>query len=77
MCGGERNVRVCSRHADAYPLVLVPLLNAEIDQEGPLSALIIERGSLDVVKQSLLDQGFTDLRVEFPAPPGEALAIAL
>ena len=56
--------------------VLVPLLNAEIDQEGPLSSLIIDRGTFEDVKRRLKDSGL-GTRLEFPAPPGEALSIAL
>ena len=58
------------------PKVLVPLLNAEIDQEGPLCGLILERGSFDDVKRQLAASGL-DTRLEFPAPPGESLSIAL
>ena len=54
----------------------MPLLNAEIDQEGPLSALILERGTFDDVKRQLAVSGL-DTRLEFPAPPGESLSIAL
>ncbi len=57
--------------------VLVPLLNAEIDQEGPLSSLVIERGSYDEVRRQIKAEGMAGMRLEFPAPPGEALAIAL
>ncbi len=32
------------------PSVVVPLANAEIDQSGPLSSFIIERGSVDDAK---------------------------
>lgn len=58
------------------PRVLVPLLNAEIDQEGPLGALLIERGSLDGLQERLQAEGIS-VRVDMPAPPGESLAIAL
>ena len=58
------------------PTVLVPLLNAEIDQEGPLSGLIVERGSYEQVKGQLVASGL-GVRMEFPAPPGESLSIAL
>jgi hypothetical protein len=56
--------------------VLVPLLNAEIDQEGPLSSIVVDRGDYEeVTKQITSSQPGT--RVEFPASPGEALAVAL
>jgi hypothetical protein len=58
------------------PKVVVPLLNAEIDQEGPLSQLLIERGSTQGLQAQLAAAGIA-ARVDFPAPPGESLAIAL
>ena len=58
------------------PKVLVPLLNAEIDQEGPLSGLILERGSYEDAKAKMAASRI-DARFEFPAPPGESLSIAL
>jgi len=60
------------------PKVLVPLLNAEIDQEGPLSQLVINRGSFEDAKKQVAASGDgSAIRVEFPAPPGELLSIAL
>lgn len=60
------------------PKVLVPLLNAEIDQEGPLKELILEKGSFEEVKAKLAATGSgVSTRFEFPAPPGESLSIAL
>lgn len=59
------------------PQVLVPLLNSEIDHTGPLGAVIQDRGSYDDVRSRLAAAGLGDVRVEFPAPPGEAMAIAL
>lgn len=58
------------------PRVLVPLLNSEIDSEGPLSEVVYDRGSIDQVKQQLKDSKLAT-RLELPAPPGESLAIAL
>ena len=58
------------------PKVLVPLLNAEIDQEGPLAGLIVERGTYDDVARQMKASKL-DTRLEFPAPPGESLSIAL
>lgn len=57
--------------------MLVPLLNAEIDHTGPLAALIQDRGGYDKLKADLAAGGVTGLRIEYPAPPGEQLAIAL
>jgi len=57
--------------------VLVPLLNAEIDHTGPLAALIQDRGGLDKLKADLKAAGVSVPRIEYPAPPGEQMAIAL
>jgi hypothetical protein len=59
------------------PKVVVPLLNAEIDQEGLLSQLLIERGRGAEGLQAQLAAAGIRVRVDLPAPPGEALAIAL
>ncbi len=56
------------------PTVLVPLMNSEIDQEGPLAGIVVERGSYKETKRLLAD---LPTRLEFPAPPGEAVAVAL
>ena len=57
--------------------VLVPLLNAEIDQQGPLAQLIEERGpSYDDIRAGFRKEGLPT-RLEMPAPAGEALALAL
>uniref|UniRef100_A0A7R9VFK0 Metallo-beta-lactamase domain-containing protein n=1 Tax=Chlamydomonas euryale TaxID=1486919 RepID=A0A7R9VFK0_9CHLO len=58
------------------PKVLVPLLNAQIDAEGPLSPAVFQRGDVAAVRQQLADAGLST-RLEMPAPPGETLAIAL
>ncbi|KAG1669006.1 hypothetical protein FOA52_000599 [Chlamydomonas sp. UWO 241] len=58
------------------PKVLVPLLNHEIDQEGPLAPAVFNRGNVDSVRQQIKDCGLAT-RVELPAPPGESMAIAL
>ncbi len=58
------------------PKVVVPLMNAEIDQEGPLSQLLIERGETQGLEEQLRSAGM-QVRVDFPAPAGESMAIAL
>ncbi|GAX77995.1 hypothetical protein CEUSTIGMA_g5437.t1 [Chlamydomonas eustigma] len=58
------------------PKVLVPLLNAEIDQEGPLSSIVVDRGDYQAVTKQITSAQ-PETRVEFPAPPGEAFAVAL
>lgn len=60
------------------PKVLIPLLNSDIDHEGPLTALIqADSGTIEGVTAKLRDAGLESVRVEFPAPPGEAMALAL
>lgn len=59
------------------PKVLVPLLNSEIDHTGPLGAFIQDRGSYDDLRAVLDRAALDDVRIEFPALPGEAMAIAL
>jgi hypothetical protein len=51
-------------------------LNAEIDSSGPLSLLMIERGSKDDVKRQLRELGL-ETRVEMPSLPGESFSIPL
>jgi hypothetical protein len=60
------------------PKVLVPLLNADLDQEGQLTPLMSVAGSSaqDKVEAMLRAQG-VKVKVDYPAPPGESLAIAL
>lgn len=57
--------------------MLVPLLNAELDQEGGLTALMSTRGDLGKVRDVLAAAGLGDVDVDMPAPPGEACAIPL
>jgi hypothetical protein len=59
------------------PSVLVPLLNADLDQEGGLTALMSTRGDLAALRDTLAAAGLSDVDVDMPAPPGEAFAIAL
>lgn len=61
------------------PKVLVPLLNADLDQEGQLTPLMSVRGSsaADIVRKQLKAAGLSDVRLEYPAPAGESLALAL
>ncbi|GFR40167.1 hypothetical protein Agub_g724 [Astrephomene gubernaculifera] len=58
------------------PKVLLPLLNHELDASGPLAALLRQRGDERAVQEVLRREGLAT-RVEYPAPPGEALALAL
>lgn len=59
------------------PAVLVPLLNAELDEEGGLTALMSRRGDVKSLKGALAAAGLGSVDVDMPAPPGEAFAIAL
>lgn len=59
------------------PRVLIPLLNNEIEQEGDLTKYLTESGAgPDELRAALAERRILT-RVEMPAPPGEALAIAL
>ncbi|GLC34554.1 hypothetical protein PLESTB_001248800 [Pleodorina starrii] len=59
------------------PKVLLPLLNHEMDASGPLTSIMWQRGDERTVAELLRREGLGDTRVEYPAPPGEALALAL
>lgn len=61
------------------PKVLVPLLNADLDQEGLITPLMSVRGSsaADALRRQLAAAGLGDIRLEYPAPPGESLSLAL
>lgn len=61
------------------PKVLVPLLNADLDQEGGLVPLMSTAGSSrqEDVEALLGAAGLGGVKVDYPAPPGESLAIAL
>lgn len=59
------------------PAVLVPLLNAELDEEGSLVSLMSKRGDIQALRDTLAKAGLGDVDVDMPAPPGEAFAIAL
>lgn len=58
------------------PKVLVPLLNTDINTDGALTSLLSYRGQWEGLKEELEQQGIL-VRVDLPAVPGEALAIAL
>ncbi|KXZ43246.1 hypothetical protein GPECTOR_96g712 [Gonium pectorale] len=71
---GDRNlVQLCRQ---LRPKVLLPLMNHEMEASGPLTSVVWQRGDPAVVSELLRREGL-DTRVEFPAPPGEALALAL
>lgn len=57
----------------------MPLLNADLDQEGKLTSLMSVRGSsaADTLRAQLKAAGLSAVRLEYPAPAGESLALAL
>ncbi|GLI64083.1 hypothetical protein VaNZ11_007252 [Volvox africanus] len=59
------------------PKVLLPLMNHEMDVSGPLTSIMWQKGNERGVAELLRREGLADIRVEYPAPPGEALALAL
>jgi len=61
------------------PKVLVPLLNADLDQEGQLTSMMSVRGSsaAEDLRQALARAGLSGTKLEYPAPAGESLALAL
>ncbi|CAL8463808.1 g3342 [Coccomyxa elongata] len=50
------------------PSVLLPLVNAEFDSEGPLSKLISEKGSVQELEPQLPQEGLGNVRVLVPEP---------
>ncbi len=50
------------------PSVLLPLVNAEFDSEGPLSKLISEKGSVQELEPQLPREGLGNVRVLVPEP---------
>lgn len=57
--------------------MLVPLLNAELNEAGSLTQFMSKRGSIEQLRDTLAAAGLGDVDVDMPAPPGEAFAIAL
>jgi hypothetical protein len=52
------------------PAIVIPLMNAEIDQEGALSGLIQEVGSLELARRALRDADIqAEVRLAQPAQP--------
>ncbi len=74
---GMAKTHVCVCVCVCVCQVLIPLKNSDIEHQGPLTAIMQMRGEFEGVYQMLEKDGLGDIRVEFPAPPGEALAIAL
>ena len=59
------------------PSVVIPLINAEFKQSGPLSMLIHAEGRPEDLQYQLQQQGMQRIRVQMPASPGEAIDIAV
>lgn len=58
------------------PQVLVPLLNGDIDQTGPLAALIAEQGSVSAANKQIKDAGLRT-KLVLPATPLQPLVLPL
>lgn len=58
------------------PKVLLPLVNAEFESEGPLSKLISEKGSVQSVQPVLQREGLGYIRIVVPEA-GKPVDIAL
>lgn len=62
------------------PKVLIPLLNAgTLEESGQLTPIMSVKGSsaAAVLRQRLAEAGLAGTKLEYPAPPGESLAVAL
>ncbi|EFN51973.1 hypothetical protein CHLNCDRAFT_139469 [Chlorella variabilis] len=59
------------------PKVFVPLMNAEIDQAGPLAELLVEEGSVEELQRQLAAQpDLAAVRVALPTP-AQPMAVVL
>lgn len=59
------------------PGVVIPLINAQFHQSGPLSKLIHAEGSPEDLQGQLQQHGLGNVKVRMPADPGKAFHIAL
>ena len=59
------------------PSIVIPLINAQFHQSGPLSKLIHAEGSPDDLEEQLRQHGMKNVSVRMPAAPGKALSMAL
>ncbi len=59
------------------PSVVIPLINAQFNQSGPLSKLIHAEGSPEDLQGLLQQHGLQHVMVKMPAPPGKAFDICL
>lgn len=59
------------------PSIVIPLINAQFHQSGPLSKLIHAEGSPEDLQGQLQEHGLGHVSVRMPAAPGKALHIDL
>ena len=59
------------------PSVVIPLINAQFNQSGPLSKLIHAEGSPEDLQGQLQQHGLGHVSVRMPAAPGKAFHIEL
>jgi len=59
------------------PSVVIPLINAQFHQSGPLSKLIHAEGSPEDLQGLLQHNGLQHVRVRMPAAPGKSFAVTL
>ena len=59
------------------PSVVIPLINAQFHQSGPLSKLIHAEGSPEDLQELLQHNGLQHVRVRMPAAPGKSFAVTL
>ena len=59
------------------PSVVIPLINAQFHQSGPLSKLIHAEGSPEDLQGQLRQHGLDHVSVRMPEAPGKAFRIEL
>lgn len=72
---GKQNA--CKLVRTLQPSVVIPLINAEFKQSGPLSSLIHAEGSPEELQGQLQQQGMGQVTVRMPDSPGKAFSIDL
>lgn len=72
---GQQNA--CKLIQTMQPSVVIPLINAEFKQSGPLSKLIHAEGSPEDLQDQLWQQGMSRVTVRMPDSPGKAFTISV
>ena len=72
---GQQNA--CKLVQTLQPSVVIPLINAEFKQSGPLSMLIHAEGSPTDLQDQLQQKGMGEVTVRMPDSPGKAFNIDL